>query len=137
MAYRFTPEDVAFLRSATGEDALAAAEQLPLTPSSRLSDVDVLRAVTGARAGAVLETAVLRRRARSKVDGAQHWLLTDDALQQATSTPVADASPAAVGACSSSKRRAWSPHWRAVSAPKRSPGTYTVCTGCRVPASPG
>ena len=89
MTYRFTPEDVAFLRSATGEDALAAAEQLPLTPDSRLSDVDVLRAVTGARAGAVLETAVLRRRVRSKVDGAQCWLLTDDALQQATPTPVA------------------------------------------------
>ena len=89
MAYGFTPGDVAFLCSTEGEDALASAEQLPLTPSSLLSDVDALRTVTGARAGAVLETAVLRRRARSKVDGAQHWLLTDDALQQATSTPVA------------------------------------------------
>ena len=89
MAYGFTPGDVAFLRSTEGEDALAAAEQLPLTPNSLLSDVDALRTVTGARAGAVLETAVLRRRARSKVDGAQHWLLTDDALQQATPTPVA------------------------------------------------
>lgn len=89
MAYRFTPGDVAFLRSAAGQDALAVAEQLPLTPSSRLSDVDALRVVTGARAGAVLETAVLRRRARSKLDGAQHWLLTDGALQQATPTPVA------------------------------------------------
>ncbi|MBA3574097.1 MAG: class I SAM-dependent methyltransferase, partial [Pseudonocardiales bacterium] len=89
MAYGFTPGDVAFLCSTEGEDALASAEQLPLTPSSLLSDVDALRTVTGARAGAVLETAVLRRRARSKVDDAQHWLLTDDALQQATPTPVA------------------------------------------------
>ena len=85
MAYGFTPGDVAFLCSTEGEDALAAAEQLPLTPNSLLSDVDALRTVTGARSGAVLETAVLRRRARSKVDGAQHWLLTDDALQQALS----------------------------------------------------
>ena len=89
MAYGFTPGDVAFLCSTEGEGALASAEQLPLTPSSLLSDVDALRTVTGARAGSVLETAVLRRRARSKVDGAQHWLLTDDALQQATPTPVA------------------------------------------------
>ena len=60
MAYRFTPGDVAFLCSVVGQDALAAAEQLPLTPDSRLLDVDALRALTGARAGAVLETAAGR-----------------------------------------------------------------------------
>lgn len=88
MGYCFTLDDVAYLRSAAGADALAAAAGLSLTPASRLSDVDALRAVAGARAAALLETAVLRRRAAPKLDGAG-WLFTDDALQQATPSPVA------------------------------------------------
>lgn len=89
MSYGFTLDDVVFLRSPAGASALAVAEALPLTPSSRLSDVDILRRTVGERAAAVLETAVLRRRALSKLDGAAQWLLTDDALQQATPTAVA------------------------------------------------
>ncbi|GAB3431531.1 hypothetical protein GCM10027436_05640 [Actinophytocola sediminis] len=43
----------------------------------------------GDRAGAVLETVLLRRRAVSKVDDPGRWLFTDTALQQATPAPVA------------------------------------------------
>lgn len=90
MGYRFDLDDVAFLRSAAGADALAAADRLPLAEASRIADVAAVRALVGDRfAAAVLETAVLRRRAVSKLDHAQAWLFTADALQQATPTPVA------------------------------------------------
>lgn len=37
----------------------------------------------------LIETVLLRRRAEAKLSGASGWLFTDDALQQATATPVA------------------------------------------------
>lgn len=90
MAYSFDHGDVAFLRSAQGRNALAEVSRLPLTPASRLADVAAVRRIAGERfAAAVLETAVLRLRAASKLDDAAGWLLTDDALQQATVSPVA------------------------------------------------
>ncbi|MFB9907935.1 THUMP-like domain-containing protein [Allokutzneria oryzae] len=90
MGYGFTVEDVEFLRSSAGGDALGAAAELPLTPASRLGDVAAVRRSVGERfASAVLETAVLRRRAVSKLDGSDSWLLTDDAVQQATASVVA------------------------------------------------
>ncbi|WP_435832120.1 THUMP-like domain-containing protein [Nocardia rhamnosiphila] len=48
-----------------------------------------VRRAYGERAPALLETVRLRRRAAAKLSGAQHWLLTDDAVQQATPTLVA------------------------------------------------
>ena len=91
MAYRFTLTDVAFLVSPAGRTALADAARLPLTPASRLADVAAVRRSAGAaHAAAVLETALLRRRAESKLDGAGDWLFTEDALQQATPSPVAE-----------------------------------------------
>jgi hypothetical protein len=90
MSYRFDLDDVAFLRSAAGLDALAATEPLQLTEASRLADVKTVRAHTGERfAGAVLETAMLRRRAAAKLDDPGRWLLTADSLQQATPSAVA------------------------------------------------
>ncbi|SDM97719.1 THUMP-like domain-containing protein [Allokutzneria albata] len=90
MGYAFTVEDVEFLRSPAGEEALRAAAELPLTPASRLGDVASVRRAAGERfAAAVLETAVLRRRTLSKLDGAASWLLTEDAAQQATASVVA------------------------------------------------
>ncbi|EME18177.1 THUMP-like domain-containing protein, partial [Rhodococcus triatomae] len=47
-----------------------------------------VRARFGDRSGALVETVLLRRRADGKLAG-RHWLLTDDALQQATPTVVA------------------------------------------------
>ncbi|WP_127782647.1 class I SAM-dependent methyltransferase [Rhodococcus sp. X156] len=89
MGYAFDLSDVRFLRSAEGSDVLARCADLPLTTASRLADVAAVRAVAGDHAPAVLETLLLRRRAVAKLTEAQHWLFTDDALQQATPTLVA------------------------------------------------
>ncbi|MFD9962170.1 class I SAM-dependent methyltransferase [Amycolatopsis sp. NPDC058986] len=90
MAYGFTLDDVAFLRSGAGSAALAECASLPLTDSSRLADVAFVRRAVGERyAGAVLETLVLRRKSTSKVDAAADWLFTSDALQQASASAVA------------------------------------------------
>jgi len=91
MVYRFDSADVHYLTTITGADALAAAQELPLTDQSLLADLGRVRAVAGERAGAVVETVRLRRRAVGKLgDAAAGWLFTDQALQQATPRPVAD-----------------------------------------------
>jgi THUMP domain-like len=60
-----------------------------LTSASYLADVATAKRLLGDRAGPVLETVLLRRRATSKADDPGRWLFTDTALQQATPTPVA------------------------------------------------
>jgi THUMP domain-containing protein len=89
VSYRFTVADVGFLTSPAGAAAVAEVGRLPLTSASYLADVRSARAIAGERAGAVLETVLLRRRAVSKVDDPGRWLFTDGALQQATPAPVA------------------------------------------------
>ena len=89
MGYEFDLSDVEFLQSPAGRDALAQADALPLTVASRVADVAAARTLAGSRGSAVLETALLRRKAATKLDDAADWLLTDDALQQATPTAVA------------------------------------------------
>ncbi|CAN5555147.1 S-adenosylmethionine-dependent methyltransferase [soil metagenome] len=54
-----------------------------------MADVAAVRDRFGAQAPALIETTLLRRRAATKLPGAQDWLFTDEALQQATATPVA------------------------------------------------
>jgi hypothetical protein len=51
--------------------------------------VATVRARHGERTPALVETTLLRRRARSKLTDADGWLFTDEALQQATATEVA------------------------------------------------
>jgi THUMP domain-containing protein len=80
---------VRFLRSAAGAEAIASVDGLPLTSASYLADVGKARRLVGDRAGPVLETVLLRRRAVSKVDSPAEWLFTDTALQQATPSAVA------------------------------------------------
>lgn len=85
MPYAFTLDDVAYLASDAGRDAVAGAA--PLARSDRLRAVQTLRARLGDRAAPVLETALQQDRARGRVpDG---WLLTGDAAEQATAAPVA------------------------------------------------
>ncbi|MEJ2865494.1 THUMP-like domain-containing protein [Actinomycetospora flava] len=85
MGYGFTLDDVAYLASAAGRDAVE--EAFPLLREDRLRAVATLRARLGDRAAPVLETALLQDRARGRVpDG---WLLTADAAEQATAAPVA------------------------------------------------
>ncbi|MFE9745490.1 class I SAM-dependent methyltransferase [Saccharothrix saharensis] len=88
MAYAFSLDDVAYLRSDAGCAALSALADLPLTPASRLSDVQRAKQVAPTRFAAVLETLLLRRKAVEKV-GFADGLFTSDALQQATAHPVA------------------------------------------------
>ncbi|RBM23484.1 SAM-dependent methyltransferase [Prauserella sp. PE36] len=89
MPYAFSLDDVAFLRSAQGEKALAACAELPLTDASRIADVGTARRLVGDRYAAALETVVLRRKAVTKLADAGGWLFTGDALQQASAAPVA------------------------------------------------
>jgi hypothetical protein len=89
VAYEFTPADVRFLRSAAGASAIASVDELPLTSATHLADVATARKLVGDRAGPVLETVLLRRRAAAKVAAPEDWLFTDTALQQATPTAVA------------------------------------------------
>lgn len=79
--------DVAYLRSA--HEDIAKVAELPLTSATYLADVATARRLLGDRAGAVLETVLLRRTATSKVDDPERWLFTGAALQQATPAPVA------------------------------------------------
>ncbi|MET9289556.1 THUMP-like domain-containing protein [Nocardia beijingensis] len=90
MAYRFTRDDVGYLDSATGRAALAELDGLALTSASLLKDLEQVRRAHGDRAAALVETVRLRRRATAKLADAGEWLFTDDALQQATPTAVAE-----------------------------------------------
>jgi hypothetical protein len=66
-----------------------------LTDSTRIADIAAARARFGDRAPALVETTLLRRRARDKLGQlspnfqVSNWLFTDEALQQATAAPVA------------------------------------------------
>lgn len=88
MAYAFSLDDVAYLRSDAGCAALSALADLPLTPASRLDDVKLTKQVSPTHFAAVLETLLLRRKASSKVSFTA-GLFTSEALQQATPHAVA------------------------------------------------
>ncbi|RPA12927.1 class I SAM-dependent methyltransferase [Gordonia sp. OPL2] len=89
MGYRFTLDDVAFLRSRHGSKALSTAAGLDLSSSSMLADIGELRRRYAPHDGALVETILCRRRARTKLAAAQDMLFTDDAMQQATASAVA------------------------------------------------
>lgn len=89
MGYGFTLEDVAFLESDEGKAALEEIGELALTSASHLADVAKAKRTAGARAAMLVETVLLRRKAKSKVEDPDTWLFTDDALQQATPWQVA------------------------------------------------
>ena len=84
MGYAFSLDDVGFLTSGAGREALEAFA----ATGDRLRDVAAARRLAGPEHGAaLLETALLRARAVGRFpDG---WLWTADALEQATALPVA------------------------------------------------
>ncbi|KDN21465.1 class I SAM-dependent methyltransferase [Amycolatopsis rifamycinica] len=87
MGYSFSLGDVAYLRSGAGAAALAEVSALPLTDP--ITSVAAVRRLVGeSHAAAVLETALLRRKAVGKLSGVD-WLFTSDALQQASASVVA------------------------------------------------
>ncbi|MEO6879864.1 MAG: class I SAM-dependent methyltransferase [Mycobacteriaceae bacterium] len=84
-----TLADVAFLCTAAGAAALTAMAGRPLTASSRLSDAAAARALSPEHSSVLLDAALARRAAVGKLDEPQRWLLTTEALQQATASRVA------------------------------------------------
>lgn len=89
MSYQFGLGDVAYLASAEAEGVLRELRGLELRSETRIGDVARARALAGERFGAVLETLLLRRKAAAKFAEPWRWLLTEEALQQATALPVA------------------------------------------------
>ncbi|MGW0158035.1 THUMP-like domain-containing protein [Mycobacterium sp. NPDC003323] len=85
----WTVEDVAYLCGADGRHALAEVADLSLSDAGRVADIASVRARFGDRTAVLVETTLLRRRARAKFADPSSWLFTDDALQQATAAPVA------------------------------------------------
>jgi predicted RNA methylase len=77
------------LRSDSGAAALRAVAEYALTDATRVADTAAVRARFADRAAVLVETTLLRRRAADKLPGADNWLFTDEALQQATAAPVA------------------------------------------------
>lgn len=90
MSYSFGLDDVAFLRSRHGEKALETVSGLALTPSSMLSDITEVRSRYAPHDAALIETVRCRRRAASKLRDPADLLLTDDGVQQATASVVAE-----------------------------------------------
>ncbi|WP_276021943.1 THUMP-like domain-containing protein [Mycobacterium barrassiae] len=85
----FRLDDVAYLRSDAGRQALGEVGGLRLEPATLVADIASVRERFGERAAVLVETTVLRRRAATKFDDAADWLFTDEALQQATTQAVA------------------------------------------------
>ncbi|WP_435404559.1 THUMP-like domain-containing protein [Mycolicibacterium obuense] len=85
----FGLDDVRFLRSESGRQALSEVGRLELSAATLVADVATARTRFGERAAVLVETVALRRRAAAKFDDAAQWLFTDEALQQATAAPVA------------------------------------------------
>ncbi|UYP17656.1 class I SAM-dependent methyltransferase [Rhodococcus sp. Z13] len=89
MGYEFTLADVAYLTSEDGRQALASVAGRELSTRTRLADIGWARTHFGDHAASLVETVMLRRKAEAKIDGVAAWILTDDAVQQSTPTPVA------------------------------------------------
>ncbi|MHC9296410.1 THUMP-like domain-containing protein [Mycobacterium sp. LTG2003] len=77
------------MRSEAGRQALCQVGGYSLSGTTLVSDIAALRTRFGDRAAVLVETVQLRRRAAAKFDDPSDWLFTDEALQQATATPVA------------------------------------------------
>lgn len=88
MGYGFTADDVRYLSSPEGAAALAQVDSRELSSRTHVADIGGVRAAFGAMGPALIETVLLRRKAAAKLRGSG-WLLTDEALQQATPSLVA------------------------------------------------
>ncbi|MGV8873498.1 MAG: THUMP-like domain-containing protein [Rhodococcus sp. (in: high G+C Gram-positive bacteria)] len=89
MGYEFTGTDLDFLRSEAGAGALRVVDELELSARTSLRDITSVRTRFPAHASALIETVTVRRKARAKLFDSDHWLVTDEAVQQATPTIVA------------------------------------------------
>ncbi|WP_416366922.1 THUMP-like domain-containing protein [Mycolicibacterium gadium] len=85
----FSLDDVEYLCSAVGKQALRNVADLRLTDATLVADIATARRRFGERSAVLVETTLLRRRAAAKFDDPGDWLFTDEALQQATAQRVA------------------------------------------------
>lgn len=85
----FTLDDVEYLTSDDGAEALAEVSTLALT-SDPIGQIAAARARYRDRAPALVETTLLRRNAQTRLPGTHGWVFTGEALQQATAAPVAE-----------------------------------------------
>jgi len=81
--------DLDFLRGEGGRELLELAASLPWDAASRVGSTARVRAVDTGYAAAAIDVVTARARARGRIRGAEHMLLTDEAVQQATPWPVA------------------------------------------------
>lgn len=82
-----------YLCSDAGKLACDEVDRYRLTGPTLIADIDSARTRFAERAAVVVETVMLRRKAAAKfadATGAEEWLFTDEALQQATAKPVAE-----------------------------------------------
>ncbi|MDV6229124.1 THUMP-like domain-containing protein [Rhodococcus cercidiphylli] len=89
MGYEFTGTDLDFLSSEAGAGALAAVDDLELSARTSVRDTASVRTRFPDHASALIETVTVRRKARVKLVDSDRWLVTDEAVQQATPTLVA------------------------------------------------
>nr|WP_163725662.1 class I SAM-dependent methyltransferase [Mycobacterium gallinarum] len=85
----FRLDDVEYLCSAVGKQALREVADLRLTDTTLVADIATARKRFGEWSAVLVETTLLRRRAAAKFDDPGDWLFTDEALQQATAQRVA------------------------------------------------
>lgn len=85
-----TPRQVRLLLSDQGRAAVAAASALDLAPAARIATATSLRRLAGPELGPLaVEQALLKQRARAKHARGDELWWTAEALEQATSEPVA------------------------------------------------
>jgi hypothetical protein len=68
---------------------LADVDERRLTDATLVADIAWARDRFGGQSAVLVETTLLRRKARAKLADPSDWLFTDEALQQATAEPVA------------------------------------------------
>ncbi|WP_457072518.1 THUMP-like domain-containing protein [Mycobacteroides abscessus] len=85
----FDLSDVAYLSSEAGAADLARASTYTFSAGTLVADTAALRNEFGDHAAVLAQTVQLRRKAAAKLGRVDHWLFTDDALQQATPAAVA------------------------------------------------
>ena len=84
-----TPEELDFLLTDAGRDLVALASGLDWSRAQQVASTAAVRRADPVHAAAAIDVAGARARARGRIRGAEHMLLTDEAVQQATAWPVA------------------------------------------------
>lgn len=82
-------DDVAFVLSEAGRNAVSWAQTLDFSPKSRVASASAVREKYPRHFAAVIDVATARAKAASKIRDSASWVLTAEAVEQATPWPVA------------------------------------------------